>query len=327
MNDSQRSDTEKVATMSEWKSSHVFRICAVVVLLGWAAQPPAGAEQLEKYTETLPGTKLSFEMVLIPGGKFKMGSPDGEAGRKPDEGPVHEVSIAPFYLATTEMRIEIFMKYYEETVRPKDRDKEEQADDVDAVTGPTPVYGDLTMGWGTDGRPAIAMTWKNAVNFCRWLSEKTGKKYRLPTEAEWEYACRAGTTTAYFFGNDASRLGEYAWFENNASEATHPAAQKKPNPWGLYDMLGNVREWVQDFYSPDYYKKIAAGVQDNPAGPAEERVHVARGGAWDSPADELRSAARGFEQDWWRAYDPQWPKSKWWLPKCGFIGFRVARPK
>jgi len=303
----------------------MMRVHIAVLLLLLAA--PGEAEELpKKYTETIKGTDLSFEMVLIPGGKFKMGSPDTEQGRNDDEGPLHEVEIAPFYLCTTETRIELFIKYYEETVRPKEKNEEMNEKDLDAVTGPTPVYGDLTMGWGTGGRPAIAMTWKNAMNFCRWLSEKTGKKYRLPTEAEWEYACRAGTTTAYFFGDDPSKLDEYAWYEANSDECTHPVAQKKPNPWGLYDMLGNVREWVYDFYDPDYYKQFANGkLARNPTGPERGTVHVARGGAWDSPAEELRSAARGHEEDWWRFFDPQWPKSKWWLPKCGFIGFRVAR--
>jgi len=288
---------------------------AVVTLLActtWA-EPP------QRYTETIKGTSLRFDLVLIPGGKFVMGSPLTEKGRRKDEGPAHEVEIAPFYLCTTETKLDLFIYYYEDTVTP---DNDGNGKEVDAVTGPTPVYGDLTMGWGLEGRPAIAMTWFNAMYFCKWLSKKTGRKYRLPTEAEWEYACRAGTKTAYFFGDDPSKLAEYAWFEQNGEEMTHPVAQKKPNPWGLYDMLGNVREWVFDFYSPNDY---AHAPRRNPRGPKTGKVHVARGGAWDSPPEQLRSAAREFQQDWWRAYDTQWPKSKWWLPEIGFIGVRVAR--
>ncbi|NOZ21072.1 MAG: formylglycine-generating enzyme family protein [Planctomycetes bacterium] len=301
---------------------------SMVVLLGVVtAFQVCPAQDLPKtYTEDVGG--LKFEMVLIPGGKFKMGSPDGETDRTENEGPVHEVELSPFYLCTKETSMELFTKYYEETVRPGDRDKdgnpisENQKKDVDGVTGPTPVYGDLTMGWGAEGRPAIAMTWENAMFFCQWLSKKTGKTYRLPTEAEWEFACRAGTTTAFYFGDDAGRAGEYAWFEDNSDERTHPCGEKKPNAWGLYDMAGNVREWVVDVYGAEYYGKSPA---KDPTGPAEGKLHVARGGAWDSPPEELRSAARCFEEDWWRSYDPQWPKSKWWLPKIGFIGFRVAR--
>lgn len=303
-------------TRRRWTQRLRFGLALAALFL--SVRSGLAQEPAKNYTETVKGTDLKFEMILIPGGKYKMGSPDSEAGRKDHEGPVHEVEIKPFYLCATEVSIELFTKYYEETVKPTERDKQVENVKLDGTTGPTPVYGDLTMGWGTEGRPAIAMTWENAVNFCGWLSLKTGRKYRLPTEAEWEYACRAGTTTAYYFGDDPAKLEEYAWFEKNGEEATHPAGQKKPNAWGLYDMLGNVREWVFDFYAPDAYSKA------NPTGPTEGTVHAARGGAWDSPADELRSAARGFEEEFWRYYDPQWPKSKWWIPKGGFIGMRVA---
>ena len=290
---------------------------ALFTLAVWSLR----AESPKKYTETVKGTGLSFEMVSIPGGKFVMGSPANEAGRKGDEGPAREVQIKPFYLCITETTLDLFINYYEETMQ-SEKDGDGEGKKVDAVTGPTPVYGDLTMGWSMEGRPAIAMTWHNAMRYCRWLSKKTGKKYRLPTEAEWEYACRAGTKTAYFSGDDPSKLDDYAWFEDNGDEMTHPVGKRRPNPWGLYDMLGNVREWVFDFYSPGYYSKAR---KQNPSGPKAGKVHCARGGAWDSPSDQLRSAARAFEEEWWRAYDTQWPKSKWWLPEIGFIGFRVAR--
>ena len=277
----------------------------------------------KKYTETVTnasGDKISFEMVLIPSGKFTMGSRGNEASRKDDEGPQHEVSLEPFYLCTTETTFELFQVYYEETMQeekdetagPKEgkvhvarggawdtpaedlrcaarafeedwwrfEDPQEPKSKwwfpnrgfigfrvarsvgsmekkVDAITGPSPIYGDPTMGMGGGTHPAIAMTWHNAMTFCRWLSMKTGKKYRLPTEAEWEYAARAGTKTAYFFGDDPKQLAAYAWFQDDSDETTHEAAKKKPNPWGLYDMLGNVLEWVYDFYSPTAYAETA----------------------------------------------------------------------
>ncbi len=283
----------------------------------------------KKYTETVTsvsGDKISFEMVLIPGGEFLMGSSEKEAGRKDNEGPQHKIRLEPFYLCTTETTFELFFDaYYEETVQ-RDRGQVEKENDVDAITGPSPIYGDRTMGMGAGTHPAIAMTWHNAMTFCRWLSLKTGKKYRLPTEAEWEYAARAGTETAYFFGNDPKQLATYTWFEDNSEQTTHEVARKKPNSWGLYDMYGNVLEWVYDFYQPTAYAVTAKQSPAlNPMGPKQGKVHVARGGSWESRAEELRSAARLFEEPFWRYLDPQIPKSKWWFPQMGFIGFRVAR--
>jgi formylglycine-generating enzyme required for sulfatase activity len=295
-----------------------------------AKKPP------KRYTETVTAKgneKISFEMVLIPGGSFLMGSPADEAGRQEHEGPQHKVRLDSFYLCPREATLELFMAYYRETVTAK-RDffaveeakkDAEKKNDIDVITGPTPVYGDMTMGY-EEIHPAIGMTWHNATTFCKWLSKKTGKKYRLPTEAEWEYACRAGTTTAFSFGDDTKKLADYAWFEDTADSETNPVGKKKPNAWGLYDMSGNVREWVSDFYSPTAYKETAKkSPAVNPKGPdIGNKLHVARGGDYSCPADELRCAARTFEQEWWRSGDPQIPKSKWWLPEMDFIGFRVA---
>jgi len=282
------------------------------------------------YTETVTsksGEKISFEMVLVPGGTFVMGSPKDEPGRRDDEGPQYKVRIDPFYLCTTETTIELFLAYYEEMVTAKRQDtavEEGDRNDLDAVTGPTPVYGDLTMGYGKK-HAAIGVTWHNAVTFCEWLSRKTGRKYRLPTEAEWEYACRAGTTNIFGFGNDPNQFADYAWYEANSDGEPHEVGKKKPNAWGLYDMWGNVREWVYDFYSPIVYREAARqNPSVNPRGPAGGEVHAARGGDYNSAIKYLRCAARDYEDKWWRSGDPQMPKSKWWLPQMDFIGFRVA---
>jgi sulfatase modifying factor 1 len=293
-------------------------------------------EPAKKFTETITtknGEKISFDMVLIQAGNFKMGSPANEAGRKDDEGPQHEVRVDDFYLCTTETTIELFMAYYQETVSAKkdfittqesQKETEKADSDVDAITGPTPVYGDMTMGYENQ-HPAMGMTWHNAMTFCRWLSKNTGKEYRLPTEAEWEYACRAGTTNAFGVGSDPEKLKEFAWYDNTADSETNAVGKKKPNAWGIYDMLGNVREWVYDFYSPDAYKQAAAKTPAvNPKGPEAGEIHVARGGDYSCPAEELRCAARAFEEKWWRSGDPQIPKSMWWLPEMDIIGFRVA---
>ena len=305
-----------------------YTLAPANISAGTITSPASAPADQKKYTETVNdagGGKFTFDMVLIPGGKFTMGSLNKEAGRKDNEGPRHEVSIDPFYLCTTETTYELFWVYYEETVQ-RDRGEVAKEKDLDAITGPTPIYGDPTMGMGGGTRPAIGATWLNAMTFCRWLSKKTGNKYRLPTEAEWEYAARAGTETAYFFGNDPKQLAAYAWFEDNSEQATHEVAKKKSNPWGLYDMHGNVLEWVYDFYQPNAYSAASKNSPAlNPKGPKQGKVHVARGGSWESPPDELRCAARLFEEPFWRYLDPQVPKSKWWLPQMGFIGFRVAR--
>jgi formylglycine-generating enzyme required for sulfatase activity len=296
----------------------------------------AEADLSRKFTETITtknGEELSFDMVLIQGGVFVMGSPATETGRLEHEGPQREVTVDPFYLCTTETTLDLFMAYYQETGTAKKdyvdiaeaQQDEEAADaDVDTITGPTPVYGDMTMGYSLQ-HPAIGLTWHNAQTFCRWLSQKTGRQYRLPTEAEWEYAARTGSRSVFGIGDSEEVLQEHAWYAENADMEPHEVATRKPTAWGLYDMLGNVREWVADFYSPTAYQKaVEAGDNVNPRGPKEGRVHVARGGFYDSEADELRAAARGYEEDWWRMNDPQIPKSRGWLPQIDSIGFRVA---
>ncbi|MFH1718509.1 MAG: SUMF1/EgtB/PvdO family nonheme iron enzyme, partial [Planctomycetota bacterium] len=303
--------------------------CAALLAVGIIALHSSGVSGKDRkpaseYTETVTtqnGEKISFKMVPIPGGTFVMGSPENEAGHKEDEGPQHQVRVDPFYLCTTETTIELFMAYYQETVSAK-RDfdigneaEKSPGEGIDAVTGPTPVYGDMTMGYGKQN-PAMGMTWHNAMTFCKWVSLKTGREYRLPTEAEWEYASRTGTTNVFGFANTAAELKDFAWYEATADSETNEVGKKKPNAWGLYDVSGNVREWVYDFYSPTAYKEASEKTPAvNPKGPKEGKVHVARGGDYSSTQDELRCAARAFEEDWWRMGDPQIPKSRWWLPE------------
>jgi len=288
-------------------------------------------DEMKPYTETIPGTDVKFEMVPIRGGKFVMGSPESEEGRNEDEGPQHEVVVEPFWMGKYEVtwnEYELWaMKLDIERRRVLNQEPTPQDKIADAVAMPTPPYTDMTFGMGKDGYPAICMTQFAAKMYCKWLSAKTGRYYRLPTEAEWEYACRAGTTTAYSFGDDPKDLDEYAWYFDNSDDKYHKVGQKKPNPWGLYDMHGNVAEWVLDQHLTDYYAQLAGKVTRNPlALPTKIYPRVVRGGSWDSDPEQLRSAARMGSTPDWKMQDPQIPQSVWYLTDANFVGFRVVRP-
>ncbi|MBV8555669.1 MAG: formylglycine-generating enzyme family protein, partial [Planctomycetaceae bacterium] len=296
------------------------------------AQAPA---DFTPYTETIAGTGLKFDLVPIPGGTYKMGSPAGEPKRGEDEGPVHEVKIAPFWMGKYEVTWDEYDQFaFSMDLRRKksegvDLAKQPEGEKAaDAVTRPTPPYADETFGLGRRGQPVICITHHAAMEYCRWLSSQTGKVYRLPTEAEWEYACRAGSTTAYSFGDDPDKLQDYAWYVDNA-EKPQPVGRKKPNAWGLYDLHGNVSEWCLDQYVPDYYSRsmngaVARGPVALPT--AKEYPYVARGGSWDDDADRLRSAARLASNPEWSVQDPQRPQSIWWHTDATTVGFRIARP-
>ena len=242
-------------------------------------ETPAVASEAEMrpYTNTIPDTTVRYTMIPIHSGEFRMGSPEGEAGRKPDEGPTHQVKINAFWMG----RCEVTWNEFELFMYPSAELKKQIAEGIklngtnsaDAVARPSAPYVDLSFGMGKGSTPAISMTQHAANKYCEWLSAKTGHFYRLPTEAEWEYACRAGTTTAYSFGDDPAKLGDYAWFVDNSSSATHPVATKKANPWGLHDMHGNVWEWCQDLR------------------PWHEN-YVQRGGSWSDDPTLCRAAYR-----------------------------------
>lgn len=289
---------------------------------------------MKPYSVKLTDTELSFDMVPIPGGVFTMGSPDGEADREDDEGPQHKVKIEPFWMGKHEVtwdEYDAFRLCIDKQRRDLAKKTATKTDKVaDAVTRPTKEYRDMTFEMGHDGFPAICMTQLAAKMYCEWLSAKTGQYYRLPTEAEWEYACRAGTTTAYSFGDDADKLEEYAWFYDNADEKYHKVGEKKPNPWGLYDMHGNVAEWCLDGYEEGFYKKFEdVKVAEFPATlnpPKTLYSRIVRGGSWDDDPDRLRSAARSQSDETWKVRDPQLPQSMWWNTDSLHVGFRIVRP-
>jgi formylglycine-generating enzyme required for sulfatase activity len=281
----------------------------------------------KNYMETMTD-RVKFEMVAIPGGTYLMGSPANEPGRSADEGPQHPVTVRPFWMGKLEVTWDEYDLYWRKVpgAQPPTTPLEKAAD---AVTRPTPPYADETFGHGRDGHPVLCVTHHAAMQYCAWLSAKTGKIYRLPTEAEWEWACRAGTTTPYSFGSDPEKLGEYAWYEKNSDDTAHKVGEKKPNPWGLYDMHGGLAEWCIDLYQKDYYSKFPT---DRPTlspvlipGPVRF-PHVARGGSWIDPPEKCRSAARRFSEKDWLRRDPQRPQSIWWLTEAEFVGFRIIRP-
>jgi formylglycine-generating enzyme required for sulfatase activity len=279
------------------------------------------------YTQTIQGSKVRFHLVAIPGGIYLRGSPPGERGRSEDEGPMHRVVVRPFWMGKMEVTWDEYNLFRKGGPLSERENEAARARDVDAITRPTPVYADEYRGFGKEGYPAVGLSHHAAMEYCRWLSKKTGKGYRLPTEAEWEWACRAGTRTPYFFGVSPDKLGEYAWYEKNSGEETHPVGKKKPNPWGLHDIYGNVAEWCLDHYEKKGYTGFPRKLNLSPVRlPTERRFsHVVRGGSWEDPASRCRSAARRGSERSWNKIDPDVPKSLWWLWNADFVGFRVVR--
>lgn len=322
---------------------------SVVLLFGCAlfGIQATAAEPSKSYVETIPGTAVTFRMISIPGGEFTMGSPADEAGRNEDEGPQVRVRIEPFYMAEHEVtwpEFEAFTDNYhlfaQRQAAPISQDKF-----ADAVTYPTPMYrleADpilARMGGQLPNRPAVSMSHFAALQYCKWLSKKTGRFYRLPTEAEWEYACRAGTTTAYSFGEDPKKLDDHGWhFDNSEYKETgengyHPVGAKHANAWGLYDMHGNVAEWCFDQYDKDWYAKLAAkgGIASGaeaicwPEGKSRY-PRVIRGGHYESEAVGCRSAIRQGSHPRMNEHDVMLPKSAYWEASAFWVGFRVVAP-
>ncbi len=278
-------------------------------------------------TQDIPATEVSFKLALIPGGDFLMGSPESEVSREEDEGPQLKIQLESFYIGVTEVTFEEYNIFREKELDKAPTDRPDW--NADAFARPSPPYEDPTFGMGKDGYPAVSMTQFAALQYCKWLSDKTGKFYRLPTEAEWEYACRAGSTSTYYYGDNTDLIDDYAWHYDNSSEKYHQVGEKKPNAWGLYDMLGNVSEWTLDQYQDTAYAHIAANLSEevNPwIKPTRLHPRSVRGGSWDDDKEEARCAARIKSSMRWKERDPQIPKSFWWNTDSPFVGFRIVTP-
>jgi formylglycine-generating enzyme required for sulfatase activity len=293
------------------------------------APPPqaaAAATEFAPYTEPIPDTKISFDMVPVKGGSLKMGSPASEPGRGDDEGPQVEATVKAFWMGAREVTWEEYDLFAFAKRRPAGGPPPTAAD---AVSKPTPPYADESWGFGKGKQPALGMTWHAAAEYCRWLSAKTGHPYRLPTEAEWEYAARAGSSTPWSSGKDAASLTDVAWFAGDADAVPHKVGTKKPNAFGLYDMHGNVAEWTLDQYDAKRYASLASqkGLINPVLLPGDARYpHVVRGGSFEDDAAHLRSAARRASKPEWSRRDPQQPQSIWWHTDAIFVGFRIVEP-
>ena len=273
------------------------------------------------YNLQLPASGIQSKMVPVKGGSFLMGSNENEKNRSEDEGPQRKVTISAFWMGAFEVTRDEFDVFY------KDQTTSENSK-VDAVTRPSPQYVDLSWGMGKEGGfPVNSLSQHAALMYCRWLYQKTGIFYRLPTEAEWEYACRAGTETRFYFGNDEKQLNDYAWYKNNSNDKFQKVGLKLPNAWGLYDMLGNVSEWTLDHYEANRFNNMADHTTDPfIAANASRYPKALRGGGYNDEVKELRSANRFKSDASWNIRDPQVPKSKWWLTDAPAVGFRIIRP-
>ena len=294
--------------------------------------------KVDENTKEKSNLSAKFDMVYVPGGEFVMGGGAADPAHEPIEGPQHRVKVGGFWMAKCEVTWNEFDAFWYDSaypVAPKDPDPGYRPD---AVSRPTNTFVDETYDHGRDGHPAVCMTHNAAMMYCNWLRTKTGRAYRLPTEAEWEYAARAGRgDRAYSFGDDPKELGEYAWFKGNSIDeenfpnklkgCTHKVGTRKANPFGLHDLYGNVWEWTLDQYDPKGYEKLAANkLTLNPVTVPTDRkwAHVLRGGSWADTADRCRSVARRVSDKSWMKWDPQEPQSIWWLTRMDVVGFRVV---
>ena len=271
-----------------------YLLLGLISLFTATLRAPAPEEKPDG-KEIVSKTLTSIKLVRIAskGKTFTMGSPTTEKDRSDDE-KEHEVKFtSDYYLGVTTITRGQFAAFVKDEGYQTEMERSDDGygwDDDKKGWVKDKKYNWKNPGFAqTDAHPIINVSWNDAMAFCKWLSKKEGKIYRLPTEAEWEHACRAGTKTAYSFGDDPKELMKYGWFDGNADRKRQPVGQLLPNKWGLYDMHGNVYQWTADWHDPDYYKNSP---EADPRGPADGTNKVMRGGEFSYPAWACRSAAR-----------------------------------
>jgi len=303
--------------MFEKITAFIFLIFAISII-DVSAQNDS-INNFKTYEQSIPGTEVSFKMIAVPAGSFIMGSPENKKGHQPDEGPATEVKLSAFWIEEHEVTYDEYVLFLDEG--------RDTGPLPDGVTRPSPPYIDFTLGMGkAGGFPANSMTQYGALMYCKWLYNKTGIFYRLPTEAEWEYACRAGSEKSYSFGDDEKELKDYGWYAGNSGNKYYKIKLLKPNAWGLYDMYGNVAEWTLDQYKKNYFDTIKKNNTDPFIQATTKYPITLKGGHFRDEAKDLRSASRLASSRKWNARDPQIPKSKWWIADAPFVGFRIVRP-
>ena len=294
----------------------LLALCASIALLGWGTvaetlPPPvevaealaATEQQMQSYSEQVAGTGLTFDLVPVPSGSLSRHS-------------TPPIAVDAFWMSRLEITWDLYRQFMLQLDLERSRPPVLQDEAADAVSRPTPPYVPMDFGMGTEGLPAISMTQFAARHFTRWLSARTGRFYRLPTEAEWEYACRAGAEPE----PDATPVG---WSRENSERSYHPGGAWPANAWGLHDMLGNVAEWTLDAYAPPSATALPG---HEPVWPTEVYSRTVRGGAFTDPAERLDCATRRGSSEAWKARDPQIPQSIWYLTNARFVGLRVVRP-
>jgi|TARA_B110000908_G_scaffold36947_1_gene44324 formylglycine-generating enzyme required for sulfatase activity len=267
-----------------------------------------------------------FEMLPVKAGSFTW------KGNK--EGDSLEVTLSPFWMGKAEVTWDEYDPFMNNEI-PRQKDgsvvdfaRAQITNDIDFLARPTPPYHPMTFGMPREGHPAISMTQHAANKYCQWISYQTGHFYRLPTEAEWEYACRAGSKTKYTWGDNPEEAEQYAWFGGDAASQYHAPGKKKPNAWGFVDMHGNAQEWTLDQYVPDRRAYFGKDKVHNPWIKATKSYpHVTKGGYWKQPLEEITADKRIPSEPEWKILDPQEPRSLWYFTSVQWIGMRLVRPE
>ena len=273
------------------------------------------------YVEIVDGSDLQINMVYLSGGEYVMGSPAKERGRKKDEGPMHTVSLSPFWISSYEITWDLYELFLNNVDQKRVQNRGPINLDIDGVSSATMPY----VNHNQLGHPVINITQYGASQFCKWLTAKTGNYYRLPTEAEWEFACRSSTETTYSFGNNARKINQFGWYKKNSDGKLQKIGLKRPNGYGLYDMHGNAAEWVLDSYDPEAYIKRKKAAHNPMVRMKALYPRVVRGGSYKDSLSNVRSSSRSFSSKRWKQRDPQVPKSLWWHTNAKHVGFRIVR--